>query len=99
MTNTGSNPVPQITFVKRKELNAMFTKLIAVVDVTKPIDIEPIEPPKPILPKRVAVESRAHKEWVEKKNEFINRHTQGREPEGDVLKIMIASIGEEPPFE
>lgn len=80
-------------------MNAMFTKLIAVVDVTKPIDIEPIEPPKPILPQRVAVESRAHKEWVQKKNEFINRHTQGREPEGDVLKIMIASIGEEPPFE
>ena len=77
----------------------MFTKLIAIVDVTKPIDIEQIEPPKPILPKRVPVESRAHKEWVEKKNEFINRHTQGREPEGDVLKIMLASIGEEPPFE
>lgn len=77
----------------------MFTKLIAVVDVTKHIDIEPIEPPKPILPQRVAVESRAHKEWVQKKNEFINRHTQGREPEGDVLKIMLASIGEEPPFE
>lgn len=78
----------------------MFTKLIAVVDVTKPIDIEPIEVPAPILlPQRVAVESRVHKEWVQKKNEFINRHTQGREPEGDVLKIMIASIGEEPPFE
>lgn len=75
----------------------MFTKLIAVVDVTKPIDIEPIEPPA--KPQRVAVESRAHKEWVQKKNEFINRHTQGREPEGDVLKIMLASIGEEPPFE
>ena len=80
-------------------MNAMFTKLIAVVDVTKPINIELIEPPKPILPQRVAVESRAHKEWVQKKNEFINRHTQGREPEGDVLKIMLASIGEEPPFE
>lgn len=77
----------------------MFTKLIAVVDVTKPVDIEPIELPKPMLPQRVAVESRAHKEWVQKKNEFINRHTQGREPEGDVLKIMLASIGEEPPFE
>lgn len=77
----------------------MFTKLIAVVDVTKPIDIEPIEVPAPVKPRRVAVESRAHKEWVEKKNEFINRHTQGREPEGDVLKIMLASIGEEPPFE
>lgn len=80
-------------------MNAMFTKLIAIVDVTKTIDIEPIEPPKPMLPQRVAVESRAHKEWVQKKNEFINRHTQGREPEGDVLKIMLASIGEEPPFE
>lgn len=70
-----------------------------MVDVTKPIDIGPIEIPEPVQPKRVAVESRAHKEWVQKKNEFISRHTQGREPEGDVLKIMIASIGEEPPFE
>ena len=98
MTDTGFNPVPQLTLVKERK-KFMFTKLIAVVDVTKPIDIEPIEPPKPMLPQRVAVESRAHKEWVQKKNEFINRHTQGREPEGDVLKIMLASIGEEPPFE
>lgn len=77
----------------------MFEKLIAVVDITKPVNIEPVEPEIPVKPRRVAVESRAHKEWVTKKNEFMERHTHGREPEGDVLKIMLASIGEEPPFE
>ena len=45
------------------------------------------------------VESQAHKEWVAKRREFMERHTGGREPEGAVLAIMNASIGDEPPFE
>lgn len=75
----------------------MFEKLIAVVDFNEPIT--PRETPKPEEPKPEPVESQAHKEWAAKRREFMERHTGGREPEGAVLAIMNASIGDEPPFE
>lgn len=70
----------------------MFEKMIAVVDLTTPVEIAPAPEPE-------RIESQAHKEWVIKKREFMERHTNGQEPTGAVLTIMTASIGPEPSFE
>lgn len=72
----------------------MFEKMIAVVDLTTPVEIAPAPAPEP-----ERIESQAHKDWVIKKREFMERHTNGQEPTGAVLTIMTASIGPEPSFE
>lgn len=72
----------------------MFEKMIAVVDLTAPVEIAPAPAPEP-----ERIESQAHKDWVIKKREFMERHNNGQEPTGAVLTIMTASIGPEPSFE
>lgn len=73
----------------------MIGELIAVVDVDEPVEIAPVQ--TPTEPTRV--ESQAHKDWVAAKKSFMDNYTNGQEPSADMKVIMIASIGEEPPFE
>lgn len=66
----------------------MFEKLIEVVQLSEPLPT--IEAPQQ--------ESSAHKEWVKRKQEFIQSFCGGQEPGPEMQSIMIASIGEEPDF-
>lgn len=71
----------------------MFQHLVAVVspDTPKPPVQAPTQPAGP-------VESDAHKRWVQAKTQFQNQFSQGQEATGNLREIMIATIGEEPPF-
>lgn len=90
----GHRPKPHNLFETDRKDKTMFDKLIAVVDLTKPVNMTPLpEKPKP------KIESQAHKKWVKRKNDFKNHFNNGQEPTGDMITIMVASIGEEPPFE
>jgi hypothetical protein len=73
----------------------MIEELIAVVNVDEPVEITPVHAPA----EPTKVESQAHKDWVAAKKAFMDNYTNGQEPNADMKAIMIASIGEEPPFE
>lgn len=81
----------------------MFQHLVAVVspDTPKP---EVAQAPQPVQPVQAPtqpagpVESDAHKRWVQAKTQFQNQFSQGQEATGNLREIMIATIGEEPPF-
>lgn len=80
----------------------MFQHLVAVVspDTPKP-EVVPAQPAQPVqAPTQPAgpVESDAHKRWVQAKTQFQNQFSQGQEATGNLREIMIATIGEEPPF-
>ena len=80
----------------------MFQHLVAVVspDTPKP-EVASAQPTQPVLaPTGPAkpVESDAHKRWVQAKTQFQNQFSQGQEATGNLREIMIATIGEEPPF-
>lgn len=82
----------------------MFQHLVAVVspDTPKPeVAQAPAQPSQPVqAPTGPAgpVESDAHKRWVQAKTQFQNQFSQGQEATGNLREIMIATIGEEPPF-
>ena len=73
----------------------MIDELIAVVNVNEPVEITPVQVPA----EPTKVESQAHKDWAAAKKAFMDNYTNGQEPNADMKAIMIASIGEEPPFE
>ena len=73
----------------------MIDELIAVVNTDEPVEITPVQVPA----EPTKVESQAHKDWAAAKKAFMDNYTNGQEPNADMKAIMIASIGEEPPFE
>lgn len=80
----------------------MFQHLVAVVspDTPKP-EVAPAQPAQPVqAPTQPTgpVESDAHKRWVQAKTQFQNQFSNGQEATGNLREIMIATIGEEPPF-
>ena len=81
----------------------MFQHLVAVVspDTPKPEVAQAPQPAQPVqAPTQTTgpVESDAHKRWVQAKTQFQNQFSQGQEATGSLREIMIATIGEEPPF-
>ena len=80
----------------------MFQHLVAVVspDTPKPEVAQAQAPAQPAQPVQAPtgpakpVESDAHKRWVQAETQF----SQGQEATGNLREIMIATIGEEPPF-
>ena len=81
----------------------MFQHLVAVVssDTPKPEVAQAPQPAQPVQPPvqpTGPVESDAHKRWVQAKTQFQNQFSQGQEATGNLREIMIATIGEEPPF-
>lgn len=81
----------------------MFQHLVAVVspDTPKPEVAQAPQPAQPVqAPTQPTgpVESDAHKRWVQAKTQFQNQFSQGQEATGNLREIMIATIGEEPPF-
>lgn len=81
----------------------MFQHLVAVVspDTPKPEVAQAPQPAQSVqTPTGPAkpVESGAHKRWVQAKTQFQNQFSQGQEATGNLREIMIATIGEEPPF-
>lgn len=81
----------------------MFQHLVAVVspDTPKPEVTQAPQPAQPVqAPTQPTgpVESDAHKRWVQAKTQFQNQFSQGQEASGNLREIMIATIGEEPPF-
>lgn len=79
----------------------MFQHLVAVVspDTPKPeVAQAPTQPVQAPTQPTGPVESDAHKRWVQAKTQFQNQFSQGQEATGNLREIMIATIGEEPPF-
>lgn len=79
----------------------MFQHLVAVVspDTPKPeVAQAPAQPAQASTQPAGPVESDAHKRWVQAKTQFQNQFSQGQEATGNLREIMIATIGEEPPF-
>ena len=79
----------------------MFQHLVAVVSPDTPKPEVAQAPAQPVqVPTQPAgpVESDAHKRWVQAKTQFQNQFSQGQEATGNLREIMIATIGEEPPF-
>lgn len=88
----------------------MFEKLIAVVSIEeKPVpeettptttELEPQTEPATedqSLPEPT-IESQAHIDWRQRKEQFVQQFCHGNEPAGDLAEIMMASIGAEPEF-
>lgn len=82
----------------------MFQHLVAVVSPDTPKPEVPQAPAQPAQPVQEStgsaqpVESDAHKRWVHAKTQFQNQFANGQEATGNLREIMIATIGEEPPF-
>lgn len=88
-------PPIEIEGFYRLGIFVMIDELIAVVNVNEPVEITPVQVPA----EPTKVESQAHKDWAAAKKAFMDNYTNGQEPNADMKAIMIASIGEEPPFE
>ena len=70
-----------------------------------PVTVSESEVPTPVpvvTPAPARVESDAHREWVRARDTFIAQHTQHdkfRQLSPEQRQILIATIGEEPPYE
>ena len=68
--------------------------------VPEPEEVTPT--PAVPTPAPVRVESDAHREWVRARDTFIAQHTEHdefRQLSPEQRQILIATIGEEPPYE
>ena len=70
----------------------MFSDLIVTVDLTEPSSED-------TAVDETRIESEGHKQWRNKRQEFITQHLNGQEPTEAAMQIIIAAIGPEPSYE